>query len=120
MQNDRMRAELRDLDCIETDLDHFEGDAFHITVTATIGIVGEEGADYFTFDVCSPAWLQSELESEPVVSGQYMVIMAEFDFPVLKRFVDKKVSRTEGVDWHSIVQELKVWSRWEFDGMTLS
>ena len=115
-----MRAELRSLDYFEADLESFEGEAFHITVTATIGPVGEQGADNFDFDVCSPEWLRVQLESDHVVSGRYMLIMADFDLPTLQRFVEKRVRQAEGSDWPSVAEKLMAWSRWEFDGMASS
>ena len=113
-----MRAELRSLDYFESDLSSFEGDAFRVIVTATIGAVGERGGDDFILEVCSPAWLRSALETEEVVSGQYRLIMAEFDFPALERFVAKRVGQTKGPDWDSIAKKLGAWARWEFEGMT--
>ncbi|MDP4574803.1 Imm8 family immunity protein [Qipengyuania sp. G39] len=113
-----MRAELRSLDYFESDLSSFEEEAFCVNVIATIGAVGERGGDDFTFEVCSPAWLRSALETDEVVSGQYRLIMAEFDFPALERFVAKRVGQTEGSDWNSIATKLAAWSRWEFEGMT--
>ena len=113
-----MRAELRSLDYFKSDLSSFEGETFCVNVTATIGAVGERGGDDFNFEVCSPAWLRSALETEEVVSGQYRLIMAEFDFPALEQFVTKRVGQTEGPDWDSIAKKLATWGRWEFEGMT--
>ena len=113
-----MRAELRSLDYFESDLSSFDGDAFCVNITATIGAVGERGGDDFNFEVCSPAWLRAELESDQVVSGQYRLVMAEFDFPALERFVAQRVGQTEGPDWDSIATKLSAWSRWEFEGLT--
>ena len=112
-----MRAELRSLDYFESDLSSFEGEAFCVIVTATIGAFGERGGDDFTFEVCSPAWLRSALKTDEVVSGQYRLIMAEFDFPALERFVAKRAGQTEGPDWDSIARKLGAWARWEFEGM---
>ena len=117
MRSGPMRAELRSLDYFESDLSSIEGEAFCINVTATIGAVGERGGDDFTLEVCSPAWLQAELESDQVVSGQYRLIMEEFDFPLLERFVAKRVGQTEGPDWLSVAKKLAAWSCWEFEGL---
>ena len=115
MQSSQMRAELRSLDYFESDLSSSDGDAFCVTVTATIGAVGGRGGDNFDFEVCSPAWLRAELASDHVVSGRYRLIMAEFDFPVLERFVAKRVGQTEGPDWDSVATKLSAWTRWEFE-----
>jgi hypothetical protein len=115
-----MRAELRSLDYLEDDLRAFEDEAFCITVTAIIGAVGERGADNCNFEGCSPEWLRAELASDRVVSGQYRLIMAEFDLPALERFVAKRVRRAEGPDWPSVAEKLAAWSHWEFEGFTPS
>lgn len=115
MQSGQMRAELRSLDYFESDLCSSDEDAFCVTVTATIGAVGGHGGDNFDFEVCSPSWLRAELEPDQVVSGQYRLIMAEFDLPTLERFVAKRVGQTEGPDWDSVATKLSAWSRWEFE-----
>lgn len=80
-----------------------------------IGPAGAEGEESFDFDVCSPAWLETELKSHPVVSGRFFLIIEAFDLDVIESYVRKRVAQATGADWPTIAGKLARWSRWEFE-----
>lgn len=82
---------------------------------AEIGVAGEKGADAFEFDVCSPAWLENELDRFPILSGGPRLIAKNFDPAVVEEYVRKRLLHATGPDWATVVTKLGQWSRWEFD-----
>ena len=113
-----MRAELRQLLTIEHG-DLAEAypvdDAFCVSLRALIGAVGEPGEESFDFDVCSPAWLQRELELYPVLSGRFTLIVADYNPSAIETYVRKRVAQATGPDWPTVAGILARWSRWEFE-----
>ena len=97
-----MRAELKSLSSVDVDLRTYAPpeDAFCVEVTAEVGALGEKGADMFQFEVCSPEWLQRELQSETIVSGRHRLFMSRFSYDALEAYVLKRVRQAEGPDGH--------------------
>jgi hypothetical protein len=66
-----------------------ENAAFCIDVRALVGAVGTGGEESFGFEVCSPLWLEQELESDHVVSGRYRLIMKDFKLSIAREICSK-------------------------------
>jgi hypothetical protein len=112
-----MRAELKSLSSVDVDLRAYAppDDAFCVGVTAEVGALGEEGADVFQFEVCSPEWLATELQSRSIVSGRHRLFMSRFSYDALEAYVLKRVAQAEGPDWPSVAEKLSRWGYWEFE-----
>ena len=88
--------------------------SFCHTLRAEIGVRGEEGADAFEFDVCSPEYLESETASYPILSGEDLIITRRFDPEQVEQFVRKRLRHTTGKDWGEIAERISKWARWEY------
>ncbi len=112
-----MRAELKSLSSVDVDLRAYAppDDAFFVWVTAEVGILGEDGADMFQFEVCSREWLATQLQSESIVSGRHRLFMSHFSYDALEAYVTKRVAEAEGPDWASVAKKLSRWGCWEFE-----
>ncbi|QZD88616.1 immunity 8 family protein [Qipengyuania aurantiaca] len=91
------------------------GGCFCHTLRAEIGVRGENGADAFEFDVCSPEFLENETESYPVFSGQNLIITRRFNAEQIEEFVRKRLRHATGKDWNEIAGKINNWARWEFE-----
>ncbi|MFL9840060.1 Imm8 family immunity protein [Sphingomonas sp. ST-64] len=90
-------------------------EAFRISLRAMIGVAGEEGEESFDFDVCSPAWLDRELDDHPVVGGRFLLIVRDFKPAQIEGYVQKRIAHATGPDWPTIAEKLARWSQWEFE-----
>lgn len=89
--------------------------SFCHTVRAEIGLKGEKGADAFEFEVCSPEWLDAELDSYAIIHGGRMLITKRFDPTAVEEYVRKQLLHATGSKWEAIATKLSRWSRWEFE-----
>ena len=113
-----MRAELRELMTVEHGDLHAvrpANDAFCVSVRALIGPVDAEGEESFDFDVCSPAWLEAELQRQSMLSGRFLLIARDFDAKQIESHVRKRIAQATGPDWPAVANKLARWSRWEFE-----
>jgi hypothetical protein len=112
-----MRAELKSLSSVDVELRTYAppDESFCIQVTAEIGALGGKGADMFQFEVCSPAWLERELQSNTVISGRHRLFMSSFSYNALEAYVVKRVQQAEGPDWQAVAEKFSRWSYWEFE-----
>lgn len=90
-------------------------EAFDVWLTARIGVQGEEGVDLFQLHVCSPAWLEAELQRESVIDGRFMQVTSRFDANQIESHVRMRVGATTGADWEAITIQLCRWLHWEFE-----
>ena len=113
-----MRAELRRLLTIEGDfleeVREREG-AFCVWLRAHVGASGSQGEDYFDFGVCSPAWLEAEVERQRMIAGRLLLIVREFRPKEIEAYVREQVSRASGDDWPTVAAKIGRWSHWEFE-----
>ena len=118
MNHDKLYPELRSLtgqiDEELSDLTPVSGSFCH-TLRAEVGVRGKKGTDAFEFDVCSPEWLEKELESYPIIPGGPRLITKRFEPAAIEDYVRKRLLHAAGLDWVTIAAKLGQWSRWEFD-----
>ncbi|MCK0128233.1 Imm8 family immunity protein [Erythrobacter sp. F6033] len=118
MNNSKIQPELRSLTGqIDEDLNDLApvSGSFSHTLRAEIGVRGKEGADVFEFDVCSPEWLDSELNFYSVLPGGPRLITRRFDPEVIENYVRKRLMHATGPDWATVATRIGQWSRWEFE-----
>lgn len=114
----KVQPELRSLTGqIDEDLSdvHPVSGSFCHTLRAEIGVRGQSGADAFEFEVCSPEWLDNELESYSILHAGKRLITKRFDPEMVEEYVRKRLLHATGPDWETVATKLGEWSRWEFD-----
>ena len=114
----KVQPELRSLTGpIDEDLSdiHPVSGSFCHTLRAEIGVRGQSGADVFEFEVCSPEWLDNELDGYSIRHAGKRLIARRFDPEVVEEYVRKRLLHATGPDWGTVVTKLSEWSRWEFD-----
>ena len=80
-----------------------------------VGPADGEGEESFDAIVCTPYWLTGRYGSEDVLNGLHHIIMMEYDFERLQRFIVSFVSNCRGPTWLEVAQQLGRLGRWEFE-----
>lgn len=115
-----MRAELRQLDCIELDVllpDYAPEDPeyFGILVDASVGTKDSEGADLFSFLVRSPRFLADEVAREGHLFARNYLVLPRYDYGLLWRAISDLCDRIEGPDWETVAKRIGRYGLWEYD-----
>ncbi|MGL3609080.1 Imm8 family immunity protein [Rhizobium sp. G187] len=87
---------------------------FCVAAEAMIGPVGEEGADIFSFEICTPKWFEEE-RNEKAAFARAVVFLRTYDELAAKTIIRKLVDTTSGDTWIEIAQKLNRYLRWEFE-----
>ncbi|MEZ0096331.1 Imm8 family immunity protein [Streptacidiphilus sp. EB129] len=72
------------------------------------------GEESFQFIVCTPGWLQDQVDRDGPMPGAHHVIVGTFDWPALKTFFQRLVSQCAGADWNEAATKLSRYSLYEF------
>ena len=90
-------------------------DAFCVSIRALVGPAGAPGEESFDFNVCSPAWLEYELDSHAIVEGRLLLIARSFDPQHVEDYVRKRIAQASGDDWLTLAGTIARWAHWEFE-----
>ena len=114
-----MRARLKDLHSPDVDdLARWMPDdtaVFSFLLQAMIGPSDADGAESFEVVVCSPGWLAQTMLTEEIRSLENMILMSRYDYPLLMRYVLRRVQRCEAPTWQGLAQKLGRFGKWEFE-----
>lgn len=114
-----MRAELKSLHSPDIDLTTFwpeENDCFGFLLQAMIGPEGQEGADSFDIQVCTPKWILRKYSVTDVIFGMHMLIVFEYDLYRIREVIQNYCQRCIGDSWQEITPQLAKMGAWEFEG----
>jgi hypothetical protein len=87
-----------------------------VGMQADIGPVGEEGADTFDFEVCTPSGIARRLDSQgrPVWSRGTLIV-GRFSWETVEAALNQYVRSVEGRDWSEVASRLSRFMYWEFE-----
>ena len=87
-----------------------------VGVQADIGPVGEEGADTFSFQVCTPSALARQFETEQrPFWARATLLVATFTWETVEAALEQYVASVTGRDWKEVATELNRFMYWEFE-----
>lgn len=79
------------------------------------GPAGTGAAESFDLQVCTPTWLIERLDPGAVRPGRHSILIAEYDWPIVERYVRSVVDAAYADDWRSLALQLdRHLGRWEF------
>lgn len=116
-----MRAEVKHLHSpdIDGDLENYtpdERDDFCLLFQAFIGTAGTKGEDSFNFLVCTPKWIERDLEKYGFLLGRgYSIIVKRYDFTQIQKIIQDLCRRVSGDSWEEIARKLGLYGHWEFE-----
>src|SRR5579871_5036575 len=112
-----MKIELKSLKLIDHEDWNYRPDnplEFSVAAEALVGAEGHEGSEIFTFEICSPLWLQRNLKDSPLFV-RHVLLINQFDEHMIKRAVSDLVARFSGQTWVEVANKLSRYMYWEFE-----
>lgn len=85
---------------------------------ADAGVKIEEGADTFTFYVCTPTRLKKVLQVEPCRVGRHLLIVQHFDWAVVEASIRNLIGNLTGESWKELAAKVGRYGLWEFEDYT--
>jgi hypothetical protein len=88
---------------------------FGILVQVMAGPAGGEGEESFDMVVCTPDWLRNQLGPTDIKMGRHYLLVKQYDFAALARFVKNFAAECSGATWHEAALRLARLGKWEFE-----
>ena len=86
---------------------------FGSTLVFSIGVKGQEGADYFEVDVASPAYLE-HLTPQPFFL-RHTLVATDYNLPQAVARMTRYVEGLEAESWEQLACHLSKVARWEYE-----
>ena len=87
---------------------------FNLLVRVMVGPHPGEGEESFDVAVCTPAWLNDECERSGWVSGQHMIVVSAYNWPVIEGAIKRLVEQHSGASWREVASKVSQLGQWEF------
>jgi len=114
-----MRAELKRLH--SPDVENLESyvpnqiNNFGFLLQVMAGPKNAPGEESFDVVVCTPDWLKRQYKSSDVVVGRHYLIVFEYDYGRLRRFLQEYCEQCFGETWPEVANKLNRLGKWEFE-----
>ncbi len=110
----QVKAIYAELNALEdyTPEDH---ERFCVLLQVMVGPRNDKGEESFDIKVCSPKWLEQEVEREGFVLGMHKLIVAEYNPVQIRKVLIKFFERYSGDSWREIALKLGRMGSWEFE-----
>jgi Immunity protein 8 len=88
---------------------------FCVSVRAMVGPRGGDGEDSFDINVCSPKWLEEQVERHGFVLGRHYLFVPEYDPAKIRKIITKHIERFTGDSWKEVAEKVSRIGFWEFE-----
>jgi len=89
-----------------------------IGMQADIGPVGEESADTFSFEACTPSGLAARLDRDGrPYWARGILVVESFSWEAVEAALYQFVRSVSGADWAEVAGKLSRFMYWEFEDM---
>lgn len=114
-----MRAEIKSLYSLDIDdlskYNPSDPESFYFLLRLIAGPESEVGEESFDIQVCTPKWLLENHKVEEIIIGRHYLIVMEYNYDRLFRFISKFCSSCEGDTWTEVAEKLSRLGYWEFE-----
>jgi hypothetical protein len=88
---------------------------FCLLLQAMFGPDGSDGEESFDVVVCTPRWLESEVERSGMIDGRHHLVVSRFDLTEIRSFLISYARSCEGESWDAAALKLSRLGKWEFE-----
>lgn len=90
-------------------------DNFSILVSLTIGPDDQDGGHDYSFNVCTPRWLDHNGQNRGPIWGRHLLIVNQFVPEEIRSSVEKIIIQCTRNDWTETAVVLSRFFAWEFE-----
>jgi hypothetical protein len=79
---------------------------------------GSAGEDTFDLTLCNAEWLAERVRVDGILDGRHHLIVAEYDYELIERYLQRRVGACEGSTWQEVALRVSRLGAWEFEDYT--
>lgn len=91
--------------------------SFSVVIRMLIGPNDGRGEESFDLTVCSPSWLEEQVEVTPVFDARNHLVVRDFDWVLIRAYLERRVAACSGDEWEDIARQLSRFAFWEFEDL---
>ena len=92
-----------------------DGNSFCFLLQMIVGPENDKGEESFDIIVCSPKWLEENLEKDKIILGRHHLLSRYFDYNNFHKFLTDYIIKCESETWNECAEKLSRIGKWEFE-----
>jgi len=88
---------------------------FCIVVRVLIGPRGTEGDESFDIKVCTPQWLELEIERRRFLIGRHYLFVGDYRPEFIRATLTRFIEHCSGDSWQEVAKKISRIAYWEFE-----
>jgi hypothetical protein len=89
--------------------------SFAVPLVLEVGPLGLRGRERFELLAATPAWLRERHGEDGAVLGRGLLVVFEWDYERIRRFLARRVERCTGRTWPDVARRVSRIAEWEGD-----
>jgi immunity protein 8 of polymorphic toxin system len=90
-------------------------DKFCVVIRTMVGPRGSEGEESFDINVCTPKWIEEQVEKEGFVLGRGYLVVGRYDPSLIRNTIVRLVESMSGGSWQEVAEKVSRIGYWEFE-----
>ena len=92
-----------------------ESQDFAIQLQTVVGPKGSPGEESFDVTLCTPGWVELQTQSQGIVSGHHLLIVAYYSYDLIYQYISKYLATCTGNTWQEVATKISRLGYWEFE-----
>ncbi|SRR6266481_7710122 len=88
---------------------------FHVLVHMTIGPDNQDGGHDYSLSICTPTWLDHNIQHTGPIWGRHLLLVNHFDEKEIYVSIEKVIAQCGRSDWAETSVVLARFFAWEFE-----
>jgi hypothetical protein len=88
---------------------------FCLLIQAMFAPKNSDGEESFDIVVCTPKWLENQLERENLIIGRHYLFIKRYNINAINLFLSEFAEKCEGYSWDDVASKLSRIGKWEFE-----
>jgi Immunity protein 8 len=88
---------------------------FYLSIDMTIGPDNQAGGHDYSLGVCTPRWLNHNVQKEGSIWGRHLLVVNHYDAQEIRAAIEKMIDQCERSDWAQTSVVLSRFFSWEFE-----
>ncbi|MDR0990259.1 MAG: immunity 8 family protein [Propionibacteriaceae bacterium] len=92
-----------------------EATDYRILLQIMVSSLGVDGEESFDLEICSLAWVEKLLRTQPVFDTRHTLIVQNFHWPSIESYIRDVIDHWEAPTWEELALLLGRLGKWEFE-----
>lgn len=114
----KTNARLSSIWSYEHDLEMYSPDDandFGLLINFSVGFSGAQGVNDFSFFVCTPAYIEKDLQKKSCVWGRHLLLVKTYSYDGIKNSIELMIKNLDADENQHMMEKISRFAAWEYE-----